>query len=359
MSRNTSSRDPTGADPKGSGARARGTTERAADRPGAEDHEARGRNADTGHQESGVSGVAPAIDGGRATRDRPGPDPASAERPGKAGRVALFRPGPVRHDAPLNLDQRTGQMRWPSPGSFAPLTPDKAWRSLTAISPTPAFLAANGLVWGLEDTPGALAFDMLRTRVLQAMAKRNWLCLGVTGPDAGAGASFVAANLALSAAQLPSCRTVLLDLDLRNPALAWRFGLADAPALTGCLIGDEPFESHFRRLGENLALGLNGVPSGHSAETIQHPAMGEALSAMRDMFQPDLVILDMPPTLASDDVLALAPQLDAVLLVIDGHGSTPGRVRECLRLLEGQVPLLGVVLNRARDRGRRGTAKGG
>lgn len=78
------------------------------------------------------------------------------------------------------------------------------------------------------------------------------------------------------------------------------------------------------------------------------------------MLEPDLMIFDLPPALASDDVLALAPQLDAVLLVIDGTQSAPDRVRACLRLFEGQVPVLGTVLNRARDRNLRlAAARGG
>lgn len=350
MSRNTSSPPPADRRPEGKG-RADGDSRGRVTRDGkgtpAQDEAGTGK---AGHPD-GPPGPAP---DGTPEHDGPGA-PA-----GKTGRVALFRPGPAAQSAPLTIDQRTGQLRHPAPGAFAPLNPAKVWRSLTAIAPSPAALAAHGLVWGVTDGPGPGTFDMLRTRVLQAMARRDWLRLGVTAPEAGSGASFVAANLALSAAQLPSCRTLLLDLDLRSPALASRFGLTERPALVDCLTGDQPFEAHFRRLGENLALGLNAVPVSHSAETLQHPAFAESLLALRDMLEPDLMIFDLPPALASDDVLALAPQLDAVLLVIDGTQSAPDRVRACLRLFEGQVPVLGTVLNRARDRNLRlAAARGG
>jgi Mrp family chromosome partitioning ATPase len=64
-----------------------------------------------------------------------------------------------------------------------------------------------------------------------------------------------------------------------------------------------------------------------------------------------LVVIDAPPVLMSDDVLALLPQLDAVLLIVDGTKTTAAEVRACERLFDGQCPLMGVVLNRAQDRG--------
>ena len=49
-----------------------------------------------------------------------------------------------------------------------------------------------------------------------------------------------------------------------------------------------------------------------------------------------------------DDLSAFLPQLDGVLLISDGTQTMARHLRECERMLEGQVPLLGIVLNRAR-----------
>jgi xanthine/CO dehydrogenase XdhC/CoxF family maturation factor len=84
-----------------------------------------------------------------------------------------------------------------------------------------------------------------------------------------------------------------------------------------------------------------------------------ALSALVEQLDPEVVIYDMPPALGTDDVLAMAPSLDAVLLVADGTKSTAEDLRACERLFEGRIPLMGVVLNRAQDRAaqRRGYGK--
>jgi hypothetical protein len=62
----------------------------------------------------------------------------------------------------------------------------------------------------------------------------------------------------------------------------------------------------------------------------------------------------------NDDLLALAPCLDAVLLITDGTKTSPEEIRACERMLEGRLPLMGVVLNRAQgfSAGRYRYAKG-
>ena len=65
---------------------------------------------------------------------------------------------------------------------------------------------------------------------------------------------------------------------------------------------------------------------------------------------PDVVILDLPPLLDDAVMMALMPQLDAVLLVADGLNSTARDILECERILEGQLPLLGIVLNKSCQR---------
>ncbi len=284
----------------------------------------------------------------------PGPDSdhnarrSAAARP---GRVPLFRPDHPEALRPVTLDQRTGREIFAPAPAVAAINPARVWESITEIAPDPDRLLGNGLFLKSEQHAGAAWFDNLRTRVLQAMAKHGWTRLAVTSPTHGCGKSFVAANLALSLARLPSCRTVLMDLELRAPQLAALFGQKDASPLIEFLMGEQPLEGHFRRIGRNLALALNGEAVPHAAELIQDPEFARALTALDELLQPDILVLDTPPALGSDDVIALAGRAQAVLLVTDGTRSTPEDISAAERLFEGRLPLLGVVLNRAQDRG--------
>jgi Mrp family chromosome partitioning ATPase len=66
---------------------------------------------------------------------------------------------------------------------------------------------------------------------------------------------------------------------------------------------------------------------------------------MQAQLAPDVILYDLPPLLAGDDVTGFLPNLDCVLLVIGGGLTKPSEVTECERMLEDHCPLLGVVLN--------------
>lgn len=277
------------------------------------------------------------------------PKPGTAQRP---AHVSVFRPGQPAAERPITLDQRTGREIFLSPTGLVPFNPARVWESVTELRTPADRLTRNGLFPDATQDPATRAFDMLRTRVLQAMANRKWRRLAITSPTHGCGKSFVAANLALSMARLPSCRTVLLDMELREPHLARLFGQTDAAPLVEFLMGEQPMESHFRRYGRNLALGLNGEAVPLASELLQDPEFANAMSALRDLLQPDVILFDTPPALMGDDVLCMADHIDAVLLVSDGTRTSAEDLRACERLFDGKIPVLGVVLNRAQDRAR-------
>lgn len=248
------------------------------------------------------------------------------------------------NDADLH-DEPVGTRRMMKPVQSA----EKAWSSLVPVTVFAHKVAEGGLFPDARQNPVTAQFDMLRTQMLQAIAERGWTRIAVTSPTHGCGKSLVAANLALSMARLPSARAVLIDLELRNPELAHLFGI-EVGALNEVLTGEQPFESHFRRMGDNLALALNGEAVPGAAETLLAPSTAETILAVEDHLQPNVILFDLPPALGSDDVLSILPMVDAVLLVADATRTTAEDIRACERLFEDRTPLLGVVLNRAYDK---------
>ena len=227
--------------------------------------------------------------------------------------------------------------------------PGRIWNDLAPLRLDPDLAARHHLIVTHREDPVGLLYDHLRTRLVQALGENGWNRVLVTAPTQGCGASTIAANLALSLARRPSGRTVLIDLDLRQPSLARMFGLSEPGPLRDVLTGAQPIEAHFRRLGHTLALGLNGRAEPDPAELLQEPDTAHALEAVLEDLAPDVTICDMPAMLECDDLLAALPEADAVLLVVDGTRTTAAHVRECERLLKDRSPLLGVVLNRAED----------
>lgn len=276
-------------------------------------------------------------------------DSAETGQGRRAAGMTVFRREPAVQPPAITLDLETGREIFSHPFPMAAINPARVWESLGSVSLSPEVLIGNGLFLDSTSDPAAASFDILRSRLLLALAEKGWKRIAITSPTHGCGKSFVAANLALSLARRPSSRTVLLDLDLRRPKLAETLGIAECGAIEEFLSGDQPLESQFRRFGSTLALGLNGRACDLAAERLHDPDTRLALDAMMEQLNPEVVIYDLPPALVSDDVLALAPCIDAVLLVTDGTRSTPEDITAAEHLLEGRLPLLGVVLNRAQD----------
>lgn len=271
----------------------------------------------------------------------------SGARPDGRG-VSLFKKAAAPALQPSH-DLTTGREIFANELPSIFLNPMRVWESLGAVALDPAHLAAHGLFLAASDHPAASGFDMLRTRLLHGLAEKGWRRVAVTSPTHGCGKSFVATNLALSLARRPASRTVLIDLDLRHPEIARSLGIAEDRALGEFLSGEQPLEGVFRRYGQSLALGLNATAIERASETLHDPDTVAALAAVVEQLDPEVVLYDLPPALVSDDVLALGSSVDAVLLVTDGTRTSPGEIRAVEKMLEGRIPLLGVVLNRAQD----------
>ena len=85
-----------------------------------------------------------------------------------------------------------------------------------------------------------------------------------------------------------------------------------------------------------------------AAALLGSEAMRRLLETQRACF--DFIILDCPPALAAADAVALAPLVDAVLVVADSRSTNRGavaRLREQLEQVGGSI--LGAVLNRDRS----------
>lgn len=194
------------------------------------------------------------------------------------------------------------------------------------------------------------AFDLLRTRLRQTVKQNGWINIGIASPTAGCGTTFTAANLAASLSRVPSSRTVLMDFNMRAPGLARTLDMdaGESGGLRDFLAGDVAISDYIVRPSDTLALGLGASREEDAAEIMQDPATAASLAEMCAALNPDLVLYDMPPLLSYDDTSAFLPQLDGILLVSDGTQTMAKHLAECERVLDGQVPLLGVILNRAR-----------
>lgn len=220
------------------------------------------------------------------------------------------------------------------------------WQDLPVATPGPG--GNMPLVDDNRNSAAARAFDLLRTRLRQTTLEHGWVNIAIASPTSGCGNTFTATNLALSLSRVQGSRTVLMDMNMRSPGLARAFDMPAPGAMSDLLGGRTSLGDNLCRVSDTLALGLNAQAEVNAAEILQDGVTAETLLRMRAALRPEIVLYDMPPMLSHDDLSAFLPQLDGVLLVSDGSQTMARHLRECERMLDGQVPLLGVVLNRAR-----------
>jgi Mrp family chromosome partitioning ATPase len=180
------------------------------------------------------------------------------------------------------------------------------------------------------------------------MRQNKWTSIGITSPTAGCGKSTVAANLAFSLSHQVDCRTVMIDFDLRRPAVAKTLGMRDAPVIEDFLAGRKGIDETFVRFGHNIAIGANSRTVMHASELLQSGTAKAALAAMQNRLNPDVVLYDLPPMLAHDDVLAFAPLVDCTLIVTASEITTAAEADLCEYELSQRTKVLGVVLNKCR-----------
>jgi Mrp family chromosome partitioning ATPase len=197
---------------------------------------------------------------------------------------------------------------------------------------------------GIEDD----AYKLLRTQVLQRMRVNNWRTLAVTSPNEGAGKTVTAINLAMSLAREVNQTVLLVDLDLRQPKV--REYLTDEPmkGIGDYLMDDVPLpELMFNPQGSERLVVLPGsISFRHSSEMLSSPKVVALAEELKSRYPSRLVLFDMPPMLACDDVLAFSPHFDAALLVIEENVTSKQDIVRSMDLLE-QTNLLGTVLNKA------------
>ncbi len=224
---------------------------------------------------------------------------------------------------------------------------DDWWQTIESVQMNARTLEKNKIISATMTHPAHTVFDMLRTRLMQALTEHNWTSIAITAPTRGCGISFVAANLAISMSRLEDCKTVLLDLDLRAPNVGQMMGIAGKGEMCDYLSGSLEPREFLVRVRENLAVGLSTLPNDRAAEIFQATMTTDVLDEMKDLLCPKVVIYVLPPALNHDDVLAFLPNVDAVLLVAGAGVSMADDILKVRMFLPETKPVLGVVLNKA------------
>ena len=194
-----------------------------------------------------------------------------------------------------------------------------------------------------EDHPGlAESFRMVRTALLQRMDLEQGNTVQITSAEPGAGKSTVAVMLGKSLAQ-GGKRVLLVDADLRNPALSELFNVPLEPGFIGTLSGQAPdSEAIIETDTPRLSVLPAGRAHGNDPELMVNGAFSTCLERWRRQY--DLVLLDGSPLLLVADAGILAQKASGTIMVVRERASRRREVVAALdRLKMCGGDLLGVI----------------
>ncbi len=173
--------------------------------------------------------------------------------------------------------------------------------------------------------------------------------LGLTSCRLGEGVSTVAAHLATSAAARQEGKVVLVDANLRRPAVTRIFGVPDSPGLVECVIGDEPVEEALQpTMMENLHVLAAGKLHGSPARVYDAESLLDVVADLAG--NSVLTIFDLPPVRQVSCANRLSAALDGIVLVVEAESvpwETALRVKEILNRAGAKI--VGAILNKRRE----------
>ena len=234
-------------------------------------------------------------------------------------------------------------------GSVDGFYPDDLTKKVKAVRFDYKSLGANRIITPDMDPGVRTAYKMLRTRILQSMRSNQWQSLAVTSATQGEGKTITAINLAISLAGDVNHSVCLVDLDIRHTNIAKYLGLNVKCGISDCLQGNVPLQNALLKTDiDRLFILPNYKTEINTSEILSSPQMKDVTQRLnRD--PSTIIIYDMPPILAADDMLAFARFTDAILLVVAEGATLRTDVMKTCELL-GNLNVIGTMLNRSNEK---------
>jgi tyrosine-protein kinase Etk/Wzc len=204
-----------------------------------------------------------------------------------------------------------------------------------ALDHDPDNAAADDIMESLRRLRSTMQFSM-------AGAKNNVVV--ITGPTAGVGKSFVAANFAVVLAASGK-RVLLVDADLRTGHLHEYFDVERGLGLSDLVTGQALVDQVVRR---NVVQDVDFVSTGcltpRPAELLANRHFAKLVQLFSTRY--DFVLIDTPPVLAVSDAQIIGLHAGAVFNVVRGRVSTLSEIQETVkRLNEAGVSVTGTIFN--------------
>lgn len=199
----------------------------------------------------------------------------------------------------------------------------------------------------LADPKSAIseAFNSLRSALLYSTPEGLPKSLLITSAQASEGKTTSTIAIASGLARMGK-RVLLVDADMRRPALHRRLGVDNSRGLSDLLTSHDPIDTAILPTGTaNLSAIVAGPVPPSPTELLSTNRIVEILDQASAAY--DVVLVDSPPVLGLADSPLISALVGAVVFVVEADRSRHGSLKASLRRLRAMRPLLlGAVLTK-------------
>jgi capsular exopolysaccharide synthesis family protein len=197
-----------------------------------------------------------------------------------------------------------------------------------------------------QDSPAAEAFRLLGVRLRDISRTRPLKKILVTSTIPQEGKTTVTANLACTLARTTQQKILVIEGDIRRPALSKVFGLKQNPGICEWLRGDAKLTSCVYQIeGANVWLMPAGSSPQNPLDVLQSGKLGALMAQLADWF--DSIIIDSPPVLPLADTSVWMRLADGIILVARPGITEKKQLKRGLEAID-QQKLVGALLNSAK-----------
>ena len=188
------------------------------------------------------------------------------------------------------------------------------------------------------------AYKQLRTNIRFCIRDQKCKKFCLTSGTAGEGKSITLLNLAISIAQTGK-KVLLIDADLRRPAIARLLVEKASPGLSEVLVNDaSPDEAIRVEIYPNLDILFSGEIPPNPSEILSSENMQQLIESSAEKY--DYILVDTPPVNVVTDACVIANLLDGVLLLARQNRAKKDGVRQAISNLQlTGANILGYILN--------------
>ena len=189
------------------------------------------------------------------------------------------------------------------------------------------------------------AMRTIRTHLEKECEGNNIKTILVTSAIPGEGKTTVAVNLAIALANKEK-KVILLDCDLRSPAVGKAMGISSQHGMIELIDGSADFENTAVSYNKNMDLQIvtGGKPVSNTSEALNSQEIKGLISKLRE--RADYVIIDTPPSGVVSDASWMSRYVDGGIFVVRQDYAKVDILQEGMEMHAGTgVKMLGTILN--------------